>query len=109
MAGIFKQDDFQKTALRVPKGLHAKIIEAAKKNSRTMNAEIVSRLEKSFGIEDEQEEYNPPPGTTHAVMVTKEEYDALEKLMDQIRKSNVELSKLKRGNPFSFKDDEHED
>lgn len=42
------QDDYQKTALRVPRELHAKIIDAAKKNNRTMNAEIVERLGASF-------------------------------------------------------------
>lgn len=48
MAKITGQDDYQKTALRVPRDLHAKIIEAAKANNRTMNAEIIARLERSF-------------------------------------------------------------
>lgn len=40
--------DILKTALRIPRNLHAKIIDSAVKNNRTMNAEIVERLEKSF-------------------------------------------------------------
>ncbi|SFB74073.1 Arc-like DNA binding domain-containing protein [Polaromonas sp. OV174] len=42
------QDDYIRTALRVPPGLHAQIHEAAKVNNRTFNAEIVARLEGSF-------------------------------------------------------------
>jgi len=40
--------DIQKTALRIPKDLHKIIVDAAASNGRTMNAEIVHRLESSF-------------------------------------------------------------
>ena len=42
------QDDYIRTALRVPPDLHAKIHESAKENNRTFNAEIVARLEQTF-------------------------------------------------------------
>ena len=42
------QDDYIRTALRVPPELHARIHESAKSNQRTFNAEIVARLEASF-------------------------------------------------------------
>lgn len=42
------QDDYIRTALRVPADLHSKIHEAAKANTRTFNAEIVARLQASF-------------------------------------------------------------
>lgn len=42
------QDDYIRTALRVPPDLHARIHEAAKANTRTFNAEIVARLESTF-------------------------------------------------------------
>lgn len=42
------QDDYIRTALRVPPDLHAQIHEAAKRHNRTFNAEIVARLEGSF-------------------------------------------------------------
>lgn len=42
------QDDYIRTALRVPPELHARIHEAAKTNTRTFNAEIVARLQASF-------------------------------------------------------------
>lgn len=43
------QDDYIRTALRVPPELHAQIHASAKANNRTFNAEIVARLEESFG------------------------------------------------------------
>lgn len=42
------QDDFIRTALRVPPDLHRQIHEAAEKANRTFNAEIVARLQASF-------------------------------------------------------------
>ena len=42
------QYEIQKTALRLPRWLHESIHEAADKNGRSMNAEIVARLEQSF-------------------------------------------------------------
>ena len=41
-------EDIQKTALRLPRELHTAIHESAKKSGRTMNAEIVYRLQQSF-------------------------------------------------------------
>lgn len=43
-----KQDDFIRTALRVPPDLHARIHAAADAAGRTFNAEIVRRLTESF-------------------------------------------------------------
>ena len=42
------QDNFVRTALRVPQELHKKLHEAAVASNRTFNAEIVDRLERSF-------------------------------------------------------------
>ncbi len=42
------QDDYIRTALRVPPDLHAQIHGAAKENNRTFNAEIVARLQASL-------------------------------------------------------------
>jgi hypothetical protein len=38
------QDDYIKTALRLPRGLHALLIDAAEANGRSLNAEIIARL-----------------------------------------------------------------
>lgn len=48
MATSNPQDDFQKTALRLPRDLHANLHEAAAKSGRSYNAEIVARLHASF-------------------------------------------------------------
>lgn len=48
MAQLTNQDDFLKTALRMPRDLHEQIQSAAKATGRSMNAEIISRLQQSF-------------------------------------------------------------
>lgn len=42
------QDDYVKTALRLPRSVHAKLQEAADASAKSMNAEIIARLEASF-------------------------------------------------------------
>lgn len=44
-----KQDDFVKTALRIPRALHAQIQEAADASGRSMNAEMIDRLQAQPG------------------------------------------------------------
>lgn len=44
IARMATQDDFIKTALRLPRDLHATIQEAAESSGKSMNAEIISRL-----------------------------------------------------------------
>lgn len=46
------QDDYIRTALRVPPGLHAQIHAAARASNRTFNAEIVDRLERTFSSQN---------------------------------------------------------
>lgn len=47
-------DEIQKTALRLPKSLHEAVHKAAKESGRTMNAEIVYRLQQSFASKDNE-------------------------------------------------------
>lgn len=42
------QDDYMKTALRLPRELHARIQEAATKSGKSLNSELIARLEDSF-------------------------------------------------------------
>ncbi|MFM0227859.1 Arc family DNA-binding protein [Paraburkholderia dipogonis] len=80
MATSLNQDDYLKTALRLPRDLHAKIQEAGLANGRSMNAEIVARLEAGF---DE-----PPKKFLEALDFAKaiNEYgDAIRQLMNQDR------------------------
>lgn len=48
MAQLAPQDDYMKTALRLPRDVHARIQEAATAAGRSMNAEMVARLQESF-------------------------------------------------------------
>lgn len=48
MAQISDQSDFLKTALRLPRDLHARIQKAAELSGRSMNAEIIARMQRSF-------------------------------------------------------------
>jgi len=48
--------DVLKTALRLPRPLHEKIIQAAAANGRSMNTEIVERLQESFNMDAESGE-----------------------------------------------------
>ncbi|AZV00280.1 Arc family DNA-binding protein [Paracoccus kondratievae] len=50
-----KQDDWIRITLRLPRELHEKLTGALDDTNRSMNAEIVSRLEQSFWTAD------PPP------------------------------------------------
>lgn len=52
MAQLSDQSDFLKTALRLPRDLHARIQQAAEASGRSMNAEIVARLQQSFDQAD---------------------------------------------------------
>lgn len=42
------QDDYMKTALRLPRDLHAKLMGAAEATGKSLNAEMIARLEASF-------------------------------------------------------------
>lgn len=55
MADKFPSDKQDKFMLRLPAGMRDKIAQEAKSNSRSMNAEIVTRLEGTFPKEIELE------------------------------------------------------
>lgn len=42
-----KQDEYIKTALRLPVDLHAEIQASAERNGRSMNAEMIARMQSS--------------------------------------------------------------
>ena len=50
MATSIDQKNFVKTALRLPRELHAAVHEAAQKNGRSYNSELVERIQGSFEI-----------------------------------------------------------
>ncbi|MGL4966162.1 MAG: Arc family DNA-binding protein [Inquilinus sp.] len=55
MADKFPSQSLDKFVLRMPDGMRDRIADAAKKNNRTMNAEIIHRLESTFARKG-----NPP-------------------------------------------------
>jgi len=40
--------DYQRITLRIPVPLHNKLMDSSKKSSKSMNAEIIARLEESY-------------------------------------------------------------
>lgn len=45
-----KDDRYTRITLRIPKDLHSKLSDAADETSKSMNAEIIARLESTFSI-----------------------------------------------------------
>jgi hypothetical protein len=48
MATSTPQDDFMKTALRLPRELHARLMASAVEKGRSLNSELIARLEESY-------------------------------------------------------------
>lgn len=50
------QTDWAKTALRLPREVHAKVHEEAKRNDRTFNGQIVSMLRQALQPQQEAQQ-----------------------------------------------------
>lgn len=50
-----KQDNYKRTQIRFPPDLYKKLCEATNESGRSLNAEIVARLEKSFDEPNQHE------------------------------------------------------
>lgn len=48
-----KQDDYIKTALRIPRVLHSQLMESSASRGRSLNAEFIERLDSSFEAKDQ--------------------------------------------------------
>lgn len=96
-----KFGDMSPYGVRMPRELKEKIKAAAKANRHSMNAEIIERLEESFRKDD----YSSPSGTMHTIQVSKESYEAMGKFMEELRRSNIDLSTLKQGKPLNPQED----
>ncbi|WP_164145878.1 Arc family DNA-binding protein [Stenotrophomonas maltophilia] len=53
------EDGYTRITLRLPDALHARLTQEAASTSKSMNAEIVARLEKSFVGDGKQIEFTP--------------------------------------------------
>ncbi|MEJ2681102.1 MAG: Arc family DNA-binding protein [Gammaproteobacteria bacterium] len=76
-----------KFVVRLPKGMRQLIAEVAKNYHRSMNSEIVSRLESSLRVEPcllagegEDNISNLPESETMAIEVNKQEYAIIERI-----------------------------
>lgn len=98
MAQLSNQDDFIKTALRLPKAVHASIQSAATQSGRSMNAEIIARLERSFADEPLRAGALDLNGLLSAglILSTGEEPTdpAAQFLLDQAREAAQRVAKL---------------
>lgn len=98
----YPSETADKYVVRFPDGMRDLIAAAAKRNQRTMNAEIVARLAGSFAsISQDELALRDPTGELHARMVALDKSvaaeDALEVLnarMDAFEKLATELPTL---------------
>lgn len=51
MAHIHTDDEAVRITLRMPAGMHARVVEGARQSGRSLNAEIVHRVQLSFDID----------------------------------------------------------
>lgn len=92
------QDDYLKTALRLPRELHAKLMDAARASGRSLNAELIARLEAStqsiesrvytsFGLEPKEAEDLPWLRQTggHFAALLQRQQGEVEWMVDQMR------------------------
>ncbi|WP_261524023.1 Arc family DNA-binding protein [Burkholderia multivorans] len=78
MATSLNQDDYLKTALRLPRDLHQKLMEAAAANGNSLNAEMVRRLVQSF----EAPSYPDDSGKLHTFEDVERRLQNLARQMD---------------------------
>lgn len=83
------EDKYTRITLRIPRELHSKLELEADKTSKSMNAEIVARLEQSFNGNAPKEAagYVTDPVSLEKFILVNEEYRKLldEKIDDLIK------------------------
>jgi phosphoglycerate-specific signal transduction histidine kinase len=92
------EDDIQKTALRLPRDLHRKVHEAAASSGRSMNAEIVARLQESFSVTEQD-----APSSRRLQTITAATFDELmakmqqrfQEQLDVLKQESAELEQLR--------------
>jgi hypothetical protein len=76
-----RQDDYIRITLRIPAALHVRLLETCERTNRSMNAEIITRLERSLDDQD-------------ALVAIEQEDDdeGLEELIDKVIGSIANLA-----------------
>lgn len=77
------EDDYTRITLRIPKELHAKLSADAKSSSKSMNAEIIARLNTSFQ-DDDQYRFRSAESIGKHVDNIKSEYGELSSELIQV-------------------------
>lgn len=85
-------DLMDKFMLRMPDGMRDRIAKAAKENGRSMNAEIVRRLERTFEID----ELTADPGVELVLRPRYEEIDPAELLQDLMHQLDYMRERLEQ-------------
>lgn len=81
--GMAKQDDYIRITARIPPEVHDALVELAKKSERSLNGELVARLQIAIAMAEEE---LPQPQT--AVRQNEEKYnieDPVEALIELIK------------------------
>lgn len=95
-----EEDRYTRITLRIPKDLHAQLQQAADDTSKSMNAEIVARLQASFAPKptvlrsaygDVDDGGDPPPPDIYAQLAIHAERRALSAEMDRVHALQDEL------------------
>ncbi|GAA3997161.1 hypothetical protein GCM10022279_21030 [Comamonas faecalis] len=97
----YPSETADKYVVRFPDGMRDMIAAAAKRNQRTMNAEIVARLAASFAVVDPETLAKDPTGELHHRMlalerrvVTEDALAILNARMDAVERMARELPTL---------------
>ncbi|MCK1693099.1 Arc family DNA-binding protein [Bradyrhizobium sp. 144] len=99
MGPEFKSRALDKFIVRLPEGMREKLSAAAQANNRTMNAEVVSRLEQSFSGEAL---LTIKENTAEAEMIW-EMSDGIRAMRSEFDKMQADLRELKDRLPFRTK------
>lgn len=77
--------------VRFPEGMRDRIAEAARENNRSMNAEIVARLERSFNVVVEFQ--TPENAAAHAVKIFEGELKkGVKQAIDKLLMSSISIT-----------------
>ncbi len=92
---LYPSDQADKVLVRMPDGMRDRLKEVAKSNNRTLNAEIVARLERSFTADKDVEEIAFENGSEASML--REEVALLTELLQQSQADRL-LSRSVTGN-----------
>src|SRR5574337_2082462 len=91
---VYPSENADKYVVRFPDGMRDLIAETAKRNNRTMNAEIVARLAASFAAVDSEHLARDPTGELHPRMLALEKRMAVEHALEALNAPKEPLERI---------------